>query len=185
MTDPTFLAVANSYLGCRPQLDVLGVWWLTKFSGAPDANAAQFYHFDMDRVSWIKFFVYFKDVYTNTGPHCFIRKSHQVGKIPKELLGFGYARLSDEEVLKHYSKDDVIEHLAAAGTVIAEDTRGLHKGKHLNHGDRLAMSIQYSSTMFGAPQDVHWLVPKELIGSPEIEKRVKNHPRAYRKFFKI
>jgi hypothetical protein len=36
------------------------------------------------------------------------------------------------------------------GTILAEDTRGLHKGKPVAKGDRLVLEFEFSSSMFGA-----------------------------------
>ena len=49
----------------------------------------------------------------------------------------------------NFNKNDVIEFNAPRGTVIAEDTRGLHKGKHVTEGDRLVLQIQFSNSLFG------------------------------------
>jgi len=47
------------------------------------------------------------------------------------------------------SKFNMIEFLAPRGTVIAEDTRGLHKGRHVEEGDRLMLQLQFSNVLFG------------------------------------
>jgi ectoine hydroxylase-related dioxygenase (phytanoyl-CoA dioxygenase family) len=149
-TDPSVLAVANEYLNTKPLLDIVAMWWHTSFSKQPDANAAQFYHFDMDRIKWLKFFFYVTDCNEENGPHCFIAKSHQTGKIPVSLLKKGYARNTDEEVSACFPKEVFIEFVAPRGTILAEDTRGLHKGKHVQHGDRLMFQLEYTVNMFGA-----------------------------------
>ena len=53
--------------------------------------------------------------------------TQQTNAIPSSMLKKGYARLTDEEVEGYYGKDKVIEFIAPRGTIIAEDTRGLHK----------------------------------------------------------
>ena len=32
---------------------------------------------------------------------------------------------------------------------MVEDTRGLHKGKHVSRGDRLVLQLQFSNSLFG------------------------------------
>jgi hypothetical protein len=91
------------------------------------------------------------DVGPENGPHKFIAGSHRTGGIPGELLKKGYARLTDEEVAPHYRPADFIEFTAPRGTIIAEDTRGLHKGQHVNSGHRLMLQIQFSNSLFGPP----------------------------------
>ncbi|MHB8482292.1 MAG: phytanoyl-CoA dioxygenase family protein [Nitrospiria bacterium] len=148
--DASILSIAQAYLGCKPVLDVTSMWWHTSYLKTPDKEAAQFYHFDMDRIKWIKFFVYLTDVNEKSGPHCFVAKSHRRNGIPPELLKYGYARLTDDEVEKYYPKERFIEFIAPKGTIIAEDTRGLHKGKMVEAGDRLILQIQFSNSLFGA-----------------------------------
>ena len=149
LCDPSILGVAQAYLGSRPMADVLTMWWNTAYSDKPSEAAAQFYHFDMDRIKWIKFFIYLTDVGTDNGPHTFIAGSQRTGGIPPSLLRKGYVRLTDEEVREHYVADDFIEFTGARGTVLAEDTRGLHKGKHVTQGDRLVLQLQFSNSLFG------------------------------------
>lgn len=49
MCDPFLLRVAQRYLSALPIADVTSMWWHTDYSKQPDEDAAQFYHFDMDR----------------------------------------------------------------------------------------------------------------------------------------
>jgi hypothetical protein len=150
LSDPSLLALAQEYLGSRPRADVLSMWWHTSFHTQPDSEAAQFYHFDMDRIKWLKIFVYLTDVGPEDGPHSFIEGSHRSGGIPASMLTRGYVRLSDEEVLGHYGAARQIEFSAPRGTVIVEDTRGLHKGKAVTGRSRLVLQLQFSNSLFGA-----------------------------------
>ena len=145
LADATFLAVAQAYLRSRPILDVLAMWWSAAFSDRPNMEAAQHFHFDMDRIKWLKFFIYLTDVKPENGPHCFIAGSHRTGGIPQNLLAKGYSRLTDEEVAAAYPENRFVEFAAPRGTIIAEDTRGLHKGKNPGHGDRLVLQLQFSN----------------------------------------
>ena len=176
LADLSFAAVAQDYLGARPVIDITAMWWHTDFSDQPDSEAAQYFHFDMDRPKWLKFFIYLTDVETTNGPHIFLAKSHKTGGIPSSLLRKGYARLTDDEIGSHYPKNDIIEFAAPRGTIIAEDTRGLHKGKHVETGDRLVLQIQFSNTLFGG------YYPKARIGSDvcnELEIARRKYPELY------
>lgn len=176
LSDLSFAALAQDYLGARPIVDVVGLWWHTNFSDKPDAEAAQYYHFDMDRIKWLKFFLYLTDVEPENGPHSFIAGSHKSGAIPAGLLSKGYARLTDEEVGQHFNKEDFREFLAPRGTILAEDTRGLHKGKHVERGDRLMLQIQFSNCLFGG----HY--PKSSLRGdmiPALKAQVKKYPGLY------
>jgi hypothetical protein len=46
--------------------------------------------------------------------------------------------LSDEAIKMHYSKERLLEIVGLRGTIFVADTRGFHKGKALETGDRLA-----------------------------------------------
>lgn len=150
MGDGSFLALAQDYLGAQPVLDTVNMWWTTAHSQQPDRNAAQLYHFDMDHVRWLKFFIYLTDITPAVGPHCFVSGSHRSGGIPDSFLSQGYARLTDVEVAANYSAQDLMEFTGRRGTIIAEDTRGLHKGKPVLQGDRLMFEFEFSNSLFGA-----------------------------------
>jgi hypothetical protein len=180
IADLSLAAVAQDYLGARPVIDVLTMWWLTDFADRPDSQAAQFFHFDMDRPKWVKFFIYLTDVQPTTGPHSFVAGSHKTGGIPQNLLNKGYARLADEEVLDAYPENRIREIVAPRGTILAEDTRGLHKGKHIVKGDRLLLQIQYSNCLFGGDY------PKiSFQGNiiPALRDSIKRFPRLYSAYF--
>jgi hypothetical protein len=176
LSDISLVAVAQDYLGSRPYIDVLSMWWHTAYSDEPDAAAAQYYHFDMDRPKWIKFFIYLTDVGVDNGPHTFVKGSHKTGGITQDLLKKGYQRLTDEEISNCYGKDKIIEFAAPMGTIIAEDTRGLHKGKHVGNGDRLILQIQFSNSLFGG------CYPNSKINTifiSELEESVSKYPKVY------
>jgi hypothetical protein len=149
LADMSFAVVAQDYLGTSPVIDITSMWWHTNFLNKADMEAAQYYHFDMDRPKWLKFFIYLTNVETSNGPHTFVAGLHKSGGIPSNLLNKGYARLTDDEVKRHFDEKQIIEFNAPHGTIIAEDTRGLHKGKHVAEGDRLILQIQFSNSLFG------------------------------------
>ena len=176
MADPAIIAVAQTYLGTEPVADVVTMWWHTAFSDQPDAEAAQFYHFDMDRIKWVKFFIYLTDVSSESGPHYFVTGSHRTGGIPYDLLSKGYVRLLDEEVEAHFPPENFVEFLGPRGTIIAEDTRGLHKWQHVRRGHRLMLQIQFSSSRFGPPYP---RVSFEAIKDHHLAEMATTHPRIY------
>jgi len=176
LADPSILALTQEYLGAPPLADVLNMWWHTNYHAQPDAQAAQFFHFDMDRIKWLKVFIYLTDVGTDNGPHTFVRGSHRTGGIPSNLLLRGYARLTDEEVLKHFPSDSLLEFSAPRGSIIIEDTRGLHKGAHVRGAPRLILQLQFSDSLFGA------VYPKARIThviDPALKKMLVTAPAVY------
>ena len=173
------IRIAQTYLGAEPIADVMGLWWHTAFSDKPDSEAAQFFHFDMDRIKWIKFFICLTDVAPENGPHFFIEGSHRTKDIPNDLLSRGYVRLTDEEVARHYPAKDFVEFTAPRGTIIAEDTRGLHKGQHVRCGHRLMLQIQFSNCLFGPPYP---RISFSRIVDPALADAVRCHPRIFSAF---
>ena len=159
ISDDSILAVAQAYLGCRPINDLVAMWWLTPFCKTNEflSVAAQMYHFDMDRIKFIKFFVYLTDVTSQNGPHCYVRGSCK--RKPQPLLIDN--RILDAELEKYYSKDDFVEVLGSKGTIIAADTRGFHKGKPLNSGDRLILQIEFAVSLFGQSYETVFLEGSE------------------------
>jgi hypothetical protein len=151
LADRSILALAQEYLQCQPVADVLNMWWHTNYSAQPDAEAAQFFHFDMDRIKWLKVFVYLTEVGPDNGPHSFVRGSHRTDGIPSRLLLRGYQRLTDEEVQDAYAGGGACLELSAPrGSIIVEDTRGLHKGANVRGAPRLILQLQFSNGLFGA-----------------------------------
>jgi len=149
MSDSSIVALAERYLGAKPVLDTVNLWWTAKQSATPDSNAAQLWHFDMDRVRWVKFFMYLTDVVQESGPHCFVAGSHRLDGIPRRLRDKGYVRLTDQDVAAEYSAEAIKTFTAPRGSIIVEDTRGLHKGLPVLSGDRLMLEFEFSNSLFG------------------------------------
>jgi hypothetical protein len=180
LADRSVLAVAQAYLGARPVADVTSMWWHTAYSDQPDAKAAQFYHFDMDRIRWLKVFIYLTEVGPDNGPHCFVAGSQRTGGIPPELLSKGYVRLNDEEVSRYFPSERMKEFNAPAGTIIFEDTRGLHKGKAVRQGDRLMLQLQFSNCLFGGAYQP--AVFRSMI--PDLKKMSEMYPGIYKNYLR-
>jgi Phytanoyl-CoA dioxygenase (PhyH) len=144
VTDPGIIAIAQAYFRAKAVHDLTALWWSTPSKHAVSA-AAQLYHFDMDRVKFLKFFVYLTDVNEENGPHCYVAGSHR--GVPRSLRKDG--RLTDEEVFAHYPPSKRISIIGPRGTLIAVDTRGLHKGNRLLQGHRLIFQLEFAINLFG------------------------------------
>ena len=150
ITDMGIVSLAKKYLKSDPICDLIACWWSFSFNGGKLAKnkAAQMYHFDMDRIKFIKFFIYLTDVDLSNGPHCYVENSH------KNLPFFFHrdGRFTDEEVATSYSKERMKKIVGKKGTLIAVDTRGLHKGLELETGkERLIFQVQYTNSLYGHP----------------------------------
>ena len=149
LVDNSLLSLIQGYLGSLPVVDIVAMWWSSAYKSSPDSEAAQLWHFDMDRPKWLKVFVYLTDVGPENGPHSFIEGTHRRFGIPFALRSRGYARLTDYEISKHFTKERIVELIGKRGTVIVEDTRGLHKGVPVITGDRLILQFEYCTSLFG------------------------------------
>ena len=146
--DGSLINFAQMYLNSYPVIDNISSWWSFP-SSQPDKNAAQWWHFDLDRPKWLKFFFFLTDCSIENGAHRFVRGSHKNNGIPWSLRKKGYERLDDNDVEKKFPKKDIIDILAKKGSLLIEDTRGLHKGRHLIKNNRFLIQVQYSSSLFG------------------------------------
>ena len=169
--DQSLLAFAQEYLGCKPILDLVAFWWSAPFHGKGKSAAAQMFHFDLDRIKFMKFFFYITDVDSETGPHCFVKGSH--GKLPKAINRDG--RFEDDEIEKIYGKDNLLELCGKRGSIMAVDTRGFHKGKDLTKGKRLLFQIQFTNSLFGQSYDK---IDYNLIEAKH-KKLVNQYPESY------
>ncbi len=146
--------IGRKYFGAEPLLDHVSLSISTNFNKDPDGEAAQLYHFDLDRPKWLKFLTYVNDVDFSNGPHCFIKKTHKNNAIPFSLRSRGYVRIDDQnENIKNLMKNE-IKIKGKAGTTIIEDTKGFHKGSVVKKGYRILLNIQINSSMFGTPYNV-------------------------------
>lgn len=161
--------LAQEYLGAKPICDLLASWIsLPTQDSKLMSKAAQNFHFDMDRIKFIKFFVYLTDVSEENGPHCFIKGSHR--NLPLRLRKDG--RFADSEIFDCYKEADSIQITGESGSIIAVDTRGFHKGVPLKRGKRDILQVEFSNSLYGhnyekstLQLDTLNLTQKELLSS--------------------
>jgi hypothetical protein len=175
--DSNILRIAQEYLGCKPILDLIVMWWSspTQDKNKFASGAAQKFHFDMDRFKFLKFFVYLTDVDGQNGPHCYVKGSHKT--LPAQFRKRG--RFDDNDVVNYYGKENVLEICGKKGTMILADTRGLHKGKILESGVRLMFQLEFSNSLFGGYYKKTSF--QEII--PEKTNFVQKHYQTYFNFF--
>lgn len=177
MADAYLLAVAQEYLECIPIFDIVAMWWNVR-SDATQADLeelAQLYHFDMDRIKWLKVMIYVTDVDTASGPHCFIKGSHRSGSQPLAIRKRGYVRITDEELAQYFDEDSFREIVGSRGTIIFVDTRGYHKGKPPISNDRLLLEFSLCDSMFGGA----FQAPKMAIKNENLKQMAAQVPHIY------
>ena len=178
LCDESLLQVAQNYLGAKPIFSGLSMWWSPPVKDQPDVEAAQLFHFDLERIRWLRYFIYLTDVDAGSGPHCFIKGSHRTGAIPAEVLREGYARQDDARILQIYGAEAYREFTGRRGTIIAEDSRGFHKGLMPKTNDRLLLAFELSSSTFGANKR-HFI---RNIHVPQFGAFARKYPRVYANF---
>ncbi|EPZ50432.1 phytanoyl-CoA dioxygenase PhyH domain protein [Bacteriovorax sp. BAL6_X] len=146
----TLVKLAQSYLQTKPILDLITLWWSypTDNNNLKNINA-QMYHFDMDKIKFIKFFLYLTNVEKENGPHCLYKGSHN--KLPIKLRKKG--RFTDQEVAQAYGADKEIKITGSPGSIIAVDTRCIHKGDPILKDSRCIFQLQFSNSTFGKKYD--------------------------------
>ncbi|HLX91439.1 MAG TPA: hypothetical protein VKR32_07135 [Puia sp.] len=172
--DESILNLSQLYLNTAPYFDVLAMWWSLPFGGVGKSEAAQMYHFDLDKMKFIKFFFYLSDVDSQSGPHCYVTHTHH--GVPADICKDG--RQEDEEIERAVGKERMVEICGKKGTIIAVDTRGLHKGKELTKGYRLLFQTMFSDSLFGANYPDFDL---RKIAQPGREV-ISKYPEAFKKF---
>ncbi len=130
--------IAQRYIGCRPIMTSLSLWLDSIYDKKFDAHI---YHYDNDGPAFLKFFIYLSDVDIDSGAHTYIEGSQGIGKPAHLSRSKRYKR---DELLKHYGDEKEIVFSAPAGTIIAEDTSGFHKGTTPKTNYRMLLHMQYA-----------------------------------------
>lgn len=131
---PDILALAAGYLGYTPVITLMGLRWSFPAGGDGDADV-QHFHRDVEPGS-IKLLVYLTDVDDRSGPHHYVPRSH-LDRMPLRMQ-----RYADPDVQRRHGGSIAIT--GPAGTAIAIDNKGIHKGVPPQTRPRLLLVIQYS-----------------------------------------
>ena len=176
--DPKILSLCQNYFETIPIIDVISSWWSFP-SKNPDNYSAQHWHFDLDRPQWLKLFIFLTDCGENNGAHKYIKSSHK--SLDKKFLNMGYKRIKDEFIRDNFQKNEIVTMNAQEGSILIEDTLGLHKGQKLDEGNRLVLQIQYSSNLFGSKEIKKIKFPNRL--SEEFLKYKNKFPKIFSNFY--
>jgi hypothetical protein len=153
--DATLIQISKNYFNAVPYLSNLAMWWSPVRKKTVDikneiANqSAQFFHFDLDKIKWLKVFFYITDTDIFNGPHEYVEGSHKIFAKPKELRDIGYHRLPDSLIRKYFHKEKIKKILGLKGTVFVADTSCYHRGSPPLKNHRLLLQIEYSNSLFG------------------------------------
>lgn len=128
--DPYLLGIVEEYLGYAPFL--LEAYVRRNFP-SPYRTMNHFWHRDLnDKFLLLKGFIFLSDCDLTQGPHEYVQETHT----DYTLNGKRY--YDDEEVFGKYPMNSgrIIQSQVKAGTVILEDTRGLHRAALPQQGYR-------------------------------------------------
>jgi hypothetical protein len=174
ISDKSIVAVAQSFLKSKPVLDLISMWWSTAVSSKASSEVAQLYHWDMERIKFLKFFFYLTDVDTNTGPHCYVKGSNNGFPEPVRRDG----RIMDEEISKAYPPENILEIVGKRGSILAVDTSGFHKGKNLKNGDRLLLQFEFANSLFGINSEYFDIEQ----ATPEFKEAHRTYPFIFQRY---
>ena len=147
--DPRVLGLVEAWMGVKPTLAALRVWWSTP-TATGEPEHAELFHRDVDDLQFIKLFVYLTDVGEDTGPHIFVEGSQRIDKLTR------IARYTDEQVAEAFGEDAIRRFTGPAGTAFLENTYGMHRGLPPRAGPRLIFQPLYAQRplIFGPKRPV-------------------------------
>ena len=134
--DPILLSIAHNYFGAIPIIDYIGSWWSFP---SKDLALTQSFHRDIDTLNSLKFFVYLTDVDSTSGPHVYVRSSHN-----SDLNTIKDKMHHDNEIIKEFSDKNLISLEGPKGYTFIADTFGFHKGLAPKSNNRLVLQIIYT-----------------------------------------
>jgi hypothetical protein len=129
--DPSLLATVSVHMGLVPRLSEA---YVRRNFPAPYRTMNHFWHRDLNTpLHFLKIFFFLTDCTAETGPHEFVRGSHK----KLDVLN-GQRYFTDEQLERAYPAGTVkrLVSVVKAGTIIIEDTRGLHRAKMPEAGFR-------------------------------------------------
>ena len=161
-----FLDIAENYFGIKSYLNHAISFYTNPINydkyyndDKNKSHNAQSYHYDYSHLRFLKFFIYLSDVEEpENGAHTFISKSHEENLIiPKNLEdyeetslryfsdgSYGGMIIKEDWINKNIDSNRIMRMCYPKGTVIIENTTGLHKGNRCLKGHREMLSLIYS-----------------------------------------
>ncbi len=171
ITEGPFCAIAQDYLGCRPLLVHASLYIDVPFDGGYSAYQ---WHYDNDGPGFLKFFFFLTDVAVGTGAHYYVAGSHAHTK-PKSFMHSAF--YDNDALLNNYGRDKEVIVRGPAGTALAEDTMGFHRGSTITHSYRFMMQFQFS--VLNVPTDQELMRPLIPIRVPGIHPGVASIARKF------
>ena len=140
-TSEFLLNIAKNYIG-KDRISISGLCYISNpadISEKEKKDNAQYFHYDNDFKKFFKVFIYLNDVDLNSGPHSFVQFSHKK-RFFKHLIS---KRIDDNEIINCYGKGNIKTFNKSKGSLIFEDTFGLHKGTSPKKNSRVVLILIY------------------------------------------
>jgi len=151
--------IVSGYLGALPRFRYFSLEATMPMSEGMRAYASQQWHRDPDDQQLVKAFLYLNDVDEAGGPFTYLQYSQRGGKwrtfFPQQPPR-GNAKTT-EDVNTSIPKEDVIQCMGKAGTMIFCDTSGLHKGGYASSNVRFMYTSAYLSN--ASPWPIRYTYP--------------------------
>lgn len=143
--DERILAAVESYLGCRPYINHIGVW-VSRRSDAK-MSGSQFFHLDHADAKQVKVFIPIEDITEEKGPLTFLDKVNSDrlrGEVHYNWSEARY-RLKDEEIINSRYQSKIQALCPKVGEAIALDTCNcFHMGSRVSSDQyRYLLVLQY------------------------------------------
>lgn len=143
ITSEYILKIAENYLNCNPILHNVLFW--ASYPG--DTDTTQKFHQDYDDIKFLKVFIYLNDVNKQNGPHVYVKNSINNIHLIKNENSRLSERYEDNVIYEKYG-NNVINITGNTGTIIFEDTHGLHKGTNVKDGKRFVLQLVFGSSTY-------------------------------------
>jgi len=166
--NPFFADISQKYFEANTYVSSLTYMYspnpMRKIKTIEDVNSATSFHFDYSHFKFLKFFIYLTDVETiEDGPHVYIKKTHGSNFLyPKKKSEFKYYRFHENgkiegtvksEFYESKVKENIVTHFFPAGSLIIEDTSGMHRGSQVSSSKpREMLSLLHSISNYGGIQ---------------------------------
>ncbi len=135
--DERLLSIASAYLGGPAAIG--GSNLRRSFRNSLTEFDTLWFHSDPNSPRILKVFFYLTEVDENSGPFCHVRGSHKK-KFKDWRVSY---RLTDDDIRRHYSDNDIKLALGSPGSVVLADTTGFHRGTKCKSRDRDMLTINY------------------------------------------